>query len=459
MNFTALDEYGWGCIPGGVRSFVIKMLKAIRTTSTTNPESSIYRNAFVKSVKYSEGENDINVVVNKVETPLTFSHVICTASLPSLASVDLSGVGLDFPQKYAVRTARHDHSVKIAVKFKKRWWENPSKVKPPIFGGKSLTDLSLRVIVYPSYGFADFKPPVVPPVPGNEPRPATDLNGNYVNTDGIVVELEQDAAPSYELPGTILAAYVWGRDAEYLASQFTNGHIDLKAPFAQQILSDLAALHNLTLDELTASVDDIFCWDWHGYGFTNGPFSLFNPGQFDQVKQLLKPIAGNRFLFAGEGLSVHHGWTIGCMKSAFIALLHIFSAEQFNKTRQSLTQQWKVQTFFLDSSDPPDNEPLISEILSRKEGYDDPDVVFAKLKEDGDIYLPFDEEWYENQYLKACGWVEHANTFYFRKKSHSVSVSDNDKKPAPKEQNAFSKGSTLKDFTVPANILFAFNKG
>ena len=97
-----------------------------------------------------------------------------------MAAIDFPNADdLSYTQRLAIRTLKYDTSTKIALRFEKRWWEDPKVMgERTIKGGISSTDLPIRTCVYPSYGW----------------------NVNEVD----------------KLPGVLLASYTWSQDAERL---------------------------------------------------------------------------------------------------------------------------------------------------------------------------------------------------------------------------------------------------
>lgn len=84
--------------------------------------------------------------------PREYAHVISTMPLSCLRAVDTSKCNLSYNMQVAMRSLHYDASVKVAIKFSKRWWEDPALPVGPQIGGVSSTDRPTRVVVYPSYG-------------------------------------------------------------------------------------------------------------------------------------------------------------------------------------------------------------------------------------------------------------------------------------------------------------------
>lgn len=90
-----------------------------------------------------------------------FSHVVSTVTFSVLRTIDTDGVQMNFGQREALRALNYGQSIKIAMKFKNRWWESKDVVKATQAGGASRTDRQSRVVVYPSYGLNEDGPGVL----------------------------------------------------------------------------------------------------------------------------------------------------------------------------------------------------------------------------------------------------------------------------------------------------------
>ncbi|WP_166304699.1 NAD(P)/FAD-dependent oxidoreductase [Bradyrhizobium sp. 2S1] len=98
-------------------------------------------------------QNGSGVTVSYVDTanPSTVQQAtadwcICTIPLPILSQLPLDVSG---PMKNAIDSVPYAASVKIGLQFKRRFWEEDEA----IYGGISYTDLPIRQIAYPNYGF------------------------------------------------------------------------------------------------------------------------------------------------------------------------------------------------------------------------------------------------------------------------------------------------------------------
>ncbi|PCH43582.1 hypothetical protein WOLCODRAFT_90368 [Wolfiporia cocos MD-104 SS10] len=139
MHSLMLDDpKEWNCIQGGP----IKQ--------------KLYMNKRVTAIAPAGRENDqeppkwLEVTVSGEEAPRTYDHVISTLLLSALSMVDLSKCELPWQTQMAIRMLHHDSSVKVAIKFTRRWWEALGHRD-----GVYYTDRPTRVVVYPSYGIGD----------------------------------------------------------------------------------------------------------------------------------------------------------------------------------------------------------------------------------------------------------------------------------------------------------------
>lgn len=244
-------------------------------------------NASVTSIGLQDPDNaDSPVVVVAGGQTKTYSHVISTIPLPVLRTIDLTKSKLDILQQNALRKMQYGPSIKVGILFNEPWWttgKDNSGEDFGIVGGQSFTDLPIRTVVYPSYG---------------------------VNTQ----------APS----NTLIASYCWTNDAERMGSLIGTGKQNFEDQLKHLVLSNLAAVHNTTLEYLNERFVDIYSWDWNHDPLTMGEFenifrrqksltsdlgafAFFGPGDYqDLYTSLNRPAADNKLHFAGEALSVRH---------------------------------------------------------------------------------------------------------------------------------------------------------
>jgi monoamine oxidase len=165
-----------------------------------------------------------------------YSHVISTAPLTCLRTMDLDSSGLSPKQTNALRALQYSPSVKVGIKFKTAWWTTGIDLdgkKIDITGGQSFSDLPIRTVVYPSYGVGTDHPTSV-----------------------------------------LIASYTWTEDARRLGAlidQGTTADNQLK----KLVLRDLALIHNVSVEYLEGEYVAHFAWDWSHSPLTMGKFMLY----------------------------------------------------------------------------------------------------------------------------------------------------------------------------------------
>ncbi|KAJ6528936.1 amine oxidase [Mycena capillaripes] len=209
-----------------------------------------------------------------------YAHVISTMPFGCLRMVDTSALEFPWELQTALRTLHYDSAIKVAVKFKTRWWE---KLPQPQVGGTSTTDRPTRTVVYPSYGIGS-----------------------------------EDA--------TMIVSYTWAQDALRIGA-YVKGHDSASEQvLLERIKRDLADMHDIKDMSVLDHVDHKIV-NWYGDEYSGGAFALFGPGQFSSMYcQATQPILG-MFHLAGEATSVHHAWVVGSLNSAYRSVLEILIHE------------------------------------------------------------------------------------------------------------------------------------
>ena len=79
-------------------------------------------------------------------------------------------------------------------------------------------------------------------------------------------------------------------------------------------------------------------WDSHAGG---GAFALFAPGQFKNLyPTLLTPEFNGCLNLAGECCSVHHGWIVGALDSAYNAVTNILKQAGAEEKIKQMEETW-----------------------------------------------------------------------------------------------------------------------
>jgi monoamine oxidase len=137
--------------------------------------------------------------------------------------VDTSALEFPWELQTALRTLHYDSAIKVAVKFKTRWWE---KLPQPQVGGTATTDRPTRTVVYPSYGIGS-----------------------------------EDA--------TMIVSYTWAQDAMRIGA-YVKGHDSASEQVLLECIKrDLADMHNIKDMSVLDHVDHKIV-NWYGDEYSGG---------------------------------------------------------------------------------------------------------------------------------------------------------------------------------------------
>ncbi|KAI9678851.1 MAG: hypothetical protein M1817_005911 [Caeruleum heppii] len=282
--FGAAPKDAWITIEGGMSRLVNGMVESIK--------GNVQYAQRVKKISHGPlgGLN-----VSTAQSTRAYSHVINTVPLGVMQQMDMTDLDLEYAKKFAIRKLAYDPATKIGMRFRTRWWEGLS---PPLKGGQSLSDLPIRLCVYPSYG---------------------------INVTGA--------------PGSMIVSYTWGQDALRLGSSFNN--LEARTELVDVVLRNLAAMNNVTFAFLKDQYLEMVPWSWYDSEFALGAFALFAPAQFSTtLPAMMAPAAHGRLHFAGEALSTGNGWIIGALNSAYRAVAEVLALEQRGDLLRKLIDTW-----------------------------------------------------------------------------------------------------------------------
>ena len=180
---------------------------------------------------------------------------------------------LSFSKAEAIRGCNYLPAFKAFLTFRTQFWEQHGHRQGV---GAASTDRPNRQIIYPSYG--------------------------------------------YQAKGGVLQVYCWAQDARRLGALSNEERVN-------ECLKGIGYLYpEVNVDAEFAGYDDgrttkTWFWDEESGG---GAFALYDPGQFKYVyPELLTPEFDGCLHFAGECCSVHHGWIVGALDSAYNAVYHV----------------------------------------------------------------------------------------------------------------------------------------
>ena len=196
----------------------------------------------------------------------TGDYAICTLPFSVLRTVDVLTPFSHGKQK-AIRQLNYSASTKVLFQVRRRFWEEEDE----IFGGATVTDLSIRRMNYPT------------------PNPDTQR-------------------------GMLLASYTWGQDA------LRWGAMDEETRL-EEALDDVSQIHPRIREEYEVGASHA----WYGDRYARGAFALFTPGQQSELqKDITRP--EGRVYFAGEHCSLYHAWIQGALESGIRAAREIHEA-------------------------------------------------------------------------------------------------------------------------------------
>ncbi|WLD94553.1 flavin monoamine oxidase family protein [Alkalihalobacillus sp. AL-G] len=204
----------------------------------------------------------------------TADRIITSIPFPVFQFVDVKPYDTFSYKKWnAIRSLTLVPSVKIGIEFTDRFW-----FQEHLYGGNFTTDQPTQTAYYPSTGIGQ---------PG---------------------------------PGSILAAYTWGDNADLWSSQ--PKHIQL-----QEALKFLAIVHGPKVYEKYRSGT---AYSWVLNQFAGGCFTLFKPDQYSDLFDVIRK-PESQIHFAGEHTSSFHGWIEGAVESG------IRVAYEVNKSRNGVS--------------------------------------------------------------------------------------------------------------------------
>ncbi|KII90226.1 hypothetical protein PLICRDRAFT_584478 [Plicaturopsis crispa FD-325 SS-3] len=299
-------EVKYWCLDGGSEVLTEAMAKYIDRQTERKGLLRNYRVTSITLTDKSAGDNtnvDVHYSTSCGGTGVkTYENVISTVPITVLRHViDTSDCELTNMQNSALRSCQYTPAIKIGIKFRSAWWTTGKDRdgKPiNIVGGRSFTDRPIRIVVYPSYG----------------------LEGN----------LKGD-------PAVLIASFVWTDDAARIGGLIGSGDAVTENALKDLVLRNLADVHNVDVSVLNQQYLDHYAYDWAHNPLTMGSFALFGPGRFGDLYSSLTAPAGRGHLhFAGEAVSVRHGWVAGALSSAWRSIYAILVRDHQDKVKSFL---------------------------------------------------------------------------------------------------------------------------
>lgn len=233
---------------------------------------------------YKEKEKKVTLKYKKNLTSQTikesFDFVICAIPFSCLRNIDINP--MFSPEKMqAIKEVNYTSAQKTAFFCNKKFWEKGNDDERIIGGGTS-TDLSIETIWY---------------------------NGHYNNSTK-----QKNKKNSYDEPGVLLASYNLNQDAIRISGLNDKERIEV-------IKRQIEIIHGLKNGFLDSVVEDYKTVNWNNEEGSLGGFCYYMPEQQNLFAYAMeKSEYNNRIFFAGEHISLTHGWIEGAvstgMKSA-----------------------------------------------------------------------------------------------------------------------------------------------
>jgi monoamine oxidase len=253
-----------------------------------------------RKLYYENGGMKVTIKNDKGTLHKEFPYVISTLPNGAYLNGELKTNffdNLSFAKTRAIRECNYMPSFKAFITFKSQFWAKLGERQDAGLG-VGTSDRSNRQIVYPSYG--------------------------------------------YDAQRGVLQIYCWAQDAERLGALSDKERVNECLKGIQYLYPEVNVNRAFAGYDPEVTTKTWF-WDNHAGG---GAFALFAPGQFKNLyPTLLTPEFNGCLNIAGECCSVHHGWIVGALDSAYNSvnnILHQAGATekiaQLEKTWASLTQ-------------------------------------------------------------------------------------------------------------------------
>ena len=275
------------------------------TGSPSGPKKRVFMNHKVTRVDYDRKMYDkhggMKVTIKNDRGTLHKEYPYVISTLPNGAY--LSGElktnffdNLSFAKARAIRECNYMPSFKAFITFDDQFWAKIGERQNAGLG-VGTSDRSNRQIVYPSYG--------------------------------------------YKAKEGVLQIYCWAQDAERLGALTDRERVNECLKGIQYLYPEVDVYKSFSGYDPEVTTKTWF-WDNHAGG---GAFALFAPGQFKSLyPTLLTPEFNGSLNLAGECCSVHHGWIVGALDSAYNAVNNILHQAGAKDKIKQLEKTWGTMT-------------------------------------------------------------------------------------------------------------------
>lgn len=217
-----------------------------------------------------------------------FDFVICAIPFSSLRNVGVYPM-FSNEKMQAIKEVFYTSAQKTVFMCKERFWEKGNKSER-IVGGGSSTDLPISTIWYPSHNIS--------------------INDTTMESEGTSYVKNNNL---YNKPGVLLSSYNLNLDAIRV------GNLDDDMRF-EKIKRQVEAVHGLEKGYLDPIVEESITVDWNKEKGFYGGFCYFMPDQQKLFSYAMEqPEYENKVYFAGEHISLTHGWIEGSLNTGMKA--------------------------------------------------------------------------------------------------------------------------------------------
>lgn len=221
-----------------------------------------------------------------------FDFVVCAIPFSSLRNLEIYPM-FSNRKMQAIKEVFYTDSQKTALMCREQFWEKGNKSER-IIGGGSSTDLPISTIWYPSHNVS--------------------IDNAEINDKDISV-LKSDNL--YNNPGVLLASYNLNLDAVRVGNLQDNVRFE-------KIKRQVEAIHGLEKGYLDSIVEEFMTVDWNRENGFYGGFCYFKPEQQDLFSYAMEqPEYNKKIYFAGEHISLTHGWIEGALSTGMKAANNI----------------------------------------------------------------------------------------------------------------------------------------
>jgi len=271
----------------------------------SNSKQRVFMNHKVTDVRFDQslydGQGGMRVTIRNDRGLQRKEYPYVISTLPNGAY--LNGAlkenffdNLSFAKARAIRESNYMPSFKAFITFKDQFWAELGQRQDKGLG-VGTSDRSNRQIVYPSYG--------------------------------------------YDAKGGVLQIYCWAQDAERLGALTDRERVNECLKGIQYLYPEVDVYESFAGYDPEVTTKTWF-WDNHANG---GAFALFAPGQFKNLyPTLLTPEFNGCLNLAGECCSVHHGWIVGALDSAYNAVNNILNQLGAEDKIKQLEYTWATMT-------------------------------------------------------------------------------------------------------------------